>query len=76
MYEGEWVYGIQHGYGRMVQPNGVQKEGYFENNIYKDPTLAIITPGDKKRHRSSVLMNNYQQMMSTKANSKGFQTDD
>ena len=35
MYEGEWVNGIQHGLGRMVFPDGQQKEGFFENNVFK-----------------------------------------
>lgn len=37
MYEGEWVAGIQHGIGRMMFPNGTQKEGYFEKNVYRYP---------------------------------------
>lgn len=35
MYEGEWIGGIQHGLGRMIFPDGTQKEGYFENNVFK-----------------------------------------
>jgi hypothetical protein len=34
-YQGEWIRGIQHGYGRMIFPDGQKKEGYFENNVYK-----------------------------------------
>ena len=34
-YEGEWEYGIQHGFGRMNFPNGDVKEGMFENNVYR-----------------------------------------
>jgi hypothetical protein len=34
-YQGEWIGGIQHGYGRMIFPDETRKEGYFENNIYK-----------------------------------------
>ena len=34
-YQGEWIRGIQHGYGRMVFPDGTKKVGYFENIIYK-----------------------------------------
>jgi hypothetical protein len=37
MYEGEWQKGIQHGIGRIVFPDGIIKEGYFENNIFKFP---------------------------------------
>lgn len=36
-YIGEWVRGIQHGYGKIVFPDGTIKEGYFENNIYIGP---------------------------------------
>jgi len=25
---------VQHGYGKIVMPDGSMKEGYFENNIY------------------------------------------
>lgn len=35
MYEGEWCRGIQHGLGRMIFPDGTQKEGYFQNNVFK-----------------------------------------
>jgi hypothetical protein len=35
MYEGEWIGGIQHGLGRMIFTDGTQKEGYFENNVFK-----------------------------------------
>ena len=34
-YEGEWKFGIQHGWGIMTFPNGKVKEGYFEDNIFK-----------------------------------------
>mmetsp|Transcript_12165 Transcript_12165/g.12169 ORF Transcript_12165/g.12169 Transcript_12165/m.12169 type:complete len:95 (-) Transcript_12165:186-470(-) len=33
-YEGDWFRGIQHGYGKLIYPDGTSKEGYFENNIY------------------------------------------
>jgi hypothetical protein len=29
------VKGIQHGMGKMMFPDGKEKEGFFENNIYK-----------------------------------------
>ena len=48
MYEGEWISGIQHGLGRMVFPNGVSKEGYFENNVYKcatQPGVGLVKAG-------------------------------
>ena len=34
-YQGEWIRGIQHGYGKMIFPDGTKREGYFENNVYK-----------------------------------------
>ena len=34
-YQGEWARGIQHGYGKMVFPDGSVKEGYFDNNVFK-----------------------------------------
>lgn len=34
-YQGEWIRGIQHGYGKMIFPDGTKKEGYFENNVFK-----------------------------------------
>lgn len=34
-YIGQWEKGIQHGYGRIVFPDGTTKEGYFENNIFR-----------------------------------------
>lgn len=34
-YVGEWIRGIQHGFGKMIFPDGTVKDGYFENNIYK-----------------------------------------
>ncbi len=37
VYSGEWIKGIQHGYGKMAFPNGTVKEGYFEMNVYKGP---------------------------------------
>jgi len=36
-YTGEWIRGIQHGYGKIVFPDNTEKEGYFENNIYIGP---------------------------------------
>jgi hypothetical protein len=35
MYHGNWIKGIQHGNGKMCFPNGVVKEGVFENNVFK-----------------------------------------
>jgi hypothetical protein len=33
-YIGQWIRGIQHGYGKMIFPDGTFKEGYFDNNVY------------------------------------------
>jgi uncharacterized protein YodC (DUF2158 family) len=35
IYTGNWVRGIQNGYGRMIFPDGTIKEGIFECNLYK-----------------------------------------
>lgn len=40
VYQGEWIKGIQHGYGKMIFPNGTLKEGYFEMNVYKGPKMT------------------------------------
>lgn len=37
-YTGQWELGVQHGYGRVVFPDGTIKEGYFENNIFRGAT--------------------------------------
>jgi hypothetical protein len=34
-YHGEWIKGIQHGYGKMIFPDSTTREGYFENNVFK-----------------------------------------
>lgn len=49
VYEGEWISGIQHGYGRMLFPNGITKEGYFENNCYKIQLDVLDDQGELKR---------------------------
>jgi hypothetical protein len=41
IYIGEWQRGIQHGRGKMFFSNGVIKEGYFKNNVYKGPNPPI-----------------------------------
>lgn len=33
-YEGDWFRGIQHGYGTITFPDGSEKEGYFDNNVF------------------------------------------
>jgi hypothetical protein len=37
VYKGEWIRGIQHGHGKMIFPDGTEKEGYFDNNVFKGP---------------------------------------
>ena len=71
MYEGEWVGGIQHGLGRMIFPNGTQKEGYFENNVFRYAITGQNSTSSIKGPGSSILNN---QMRSTNASS-GFQSD-
>ena len=34
IYKGEWVKGIQHGYGEMIFPDGTKKVGMFDHNTY------------------------------------------
>ena len=41
VYLGQWHRGIQHGYGKMIFPDGVIKEGNYENNIYKE-NLQVV----------------------------------
>lgn len=36
-YIGQWLKGIQHGYGKMIFPDGTFKEGYFDNNVFVGP---------------------------------------
>jgi hypothetical protein len=36
-YIGQWIRGIQHGYGKMIFPDGTFKEGYFDNNVFIGP---------------------------------------
>ena len=38
LYIGEWVGGIQHGYGRMYFPDGTIKEGLFNKNVFRGKT--------------------------------------
>ena len=38
IYEGEWLNGIQHGFGKMTFPSGKIKEGIFEDNVFKGKT--------------------------------------
>ena len=36
-YDGEWERGIQHGMGKMSFPDGTEKEGVFQDNVYRGP---------------------------------------
>ena len=55
-YEGEWVRGIQHGWGKMSFPGGVVKEGWFENNVFKEKKPDSVTSQSKgTRKRSGML---------------------
>ena len=38
IYKGEWVKGIQHGYGEMLFPDGTKKVGVFDHNTFVSPT--------------------------------------
>jgi hypothetical protein len=33
VYEGEWLKGVQHGFGKMTNSDGKSVEGIFENNV-------------------------------------------
>jgi hypothetical protein len=47
IYEGEWLNGIQHGFGKMTFPSGKIKEGIFEDNVFKGKT----DEGSKKKDK-------------------------
>ena len=34
VYRGEWLKGVQHGYGKLILPDGSVKEGMFEHNVF------------------------------------------
>ena len=34
VYCGKWMFGAQHGKGKLTLPDGDVKEGIFENNVY------------------------------------------
>ena len=53
-YMGQWKNGIQNGYGKMIFPSGVVKEGYFDNNIFKGPKNV----GDKQNEEVEVKLEN------------------
>ena len=54
-YVGEWVKGIQHGYGKIIFTDGIEKEGYFEDNVYigplPRPDYSKLTLDDLKQKR-------------------------
>ncbi len=35
VYKGEWRKGCQHGFGKMLQPDGTILEGYFNMNVFQ-----------------------------------------
>ena len=35
VYIGDWIDGVQHGYGVMIFSNGERKEGLFEGGVFK-----------------------------------------
>ena len=52
-YEGHWVDGFMHGYGRLQQPDGCYQQGNFENNTLQGEgfhkTLLWIDSGNFTR---------------------------
>lgn len=34
VYKGDWVRGVQHGFGQMILPDRTIKEGQFEWNVF------------------------------------------
>lgn len=61
-YQGEWVKGIQHGYGKMLFPDGTKREGYFENNVYK----VKVQISDEQQFDADQNFQQIQQEMKTK----------
>ena len=45
-YQGEWIKGIQHGFGRMKFTNDNSEEGYFENNTFMIRMLITDSKGN------------------------------
>lgn len=41
VYLGQWHRGIQHGYGKMIFPDGTIKEGNYESNIFKENSQIV-----------------------------------
>ena len=53
-YKGDWVNGIQHGFGRMLFANGETKEGLFENGVFKiEGTEAEIREHLKRNSKNT-----------------------
>ena len=44
IYKGEWQFGAQHGKGQLTLPNGLIKEGNFDNNQYVGNKKVEATP--------------------------------
>jgi len=38
-YIGQWVKGVQNGFGRITLPDGTCKEGFFQQNVYRGPMI-------------------------------------
>ena len=36
-FNGHWIKGVQQGIGIMIFPNGINRAGFFNNNIYSLP---------------------------------------
>lgn len=51
-YVGQWERGIQHGWGRVVFPDGTKKEGYFENNIFRGNIPPSYGISDKSMYQT------------------------
>ena len=40
-YKGYWEDGIQNGIGLMIFADGVQRAGFFVNNVYSSPLMNV-----------------------------------
>ena len=59
VYKGDWQFGAQHGKGLLILPDGDEKEGIIENNVYREsiedesqhdfyPDLTVDVAKDKE----------------------------
>jgi hypothetical protein len=46
---------VQHGYGRVVFPDGTIKEGYFENNIFRGASPPGYGISEKSMYNKKAL---------------------